>query len=137
MDRSRKFRLTLGGMLVLVAVIAVGIAAWRPRGTRVVDVKVGTGPAVKAGDSVEVHYLGRLADGTTFDSSKPRGVPFVFPVGQGRVIKGWDAGLVGMRAGGVRRLSIPPEEAYGERGVPPVIPPNSTLHFEVELLKIR
>ena len=137
MEKSRRLRLSLGGMLVLVALIAVGIAVMRPRGTRVVDVKAGTGPAVKPGDTLMVHYVGRLADGTTFDSSKNRGVPFEFIVGRGSVIKGWDAGIVGMRSGGVRRLVIPPKEGYGERGAPPAIPPNATLHFEVELLKIK
>ncbi len=121
----------------MVALIAVGIAVMRPRGTRIVDVKAGKGPAVKSGDTLMVHYVGRLADGTTFDSSKNRSVPFEFIVGRGSVIKGWDAGIVGMRSGGVRRLVIPPEEAYGERGAPPAIPPNATLHFEVELLKIK
>jgi FKBP-type peptidyl-prolyl cis-trans isomerase len=137
MDKPRKFRLTLGGMLVLVALIALAVAALRPRSTEVIDVKVGMGPAAKAGDAVVVHYVGWLADGKTFDSSKARGVPFEFGVGRGMVIKGWDVGVVGMRAGGVRRLIIPPGEAYGEKGAPPVIPPNATLRFEVELLKIK
>jgi FKBP-type peptidyl-prolyl cis-trans isomerase len=105
--------------------------------TRVVDLKTGTGPQVKAGDAVRVHYVGRLADGTTFDSSKGRAQPFEFFVGRGVVIKGWDVGLVGMRAGGVRRLVIPPNEAYGRGGAPPAVPPNATLFFEVELLQIK
>ena len=137
MDKPRRLRLTLGGMLLLVALIAVGIAVMRPRGTRIVDVKVGSGPAAKAGDTVSVHYVGRLVDGTTFDSSKPRGQPFEFVVDRGMVIKGWDLGLVGMRLGGVRRLVIPPEESYGASGAPPAIPPDATLLFEVELLKIK
>jgi FKBP-type peptidyl-prolyl cis-trans isomerase len=109
----------------------------RPRGTRIIDIKTGTGPAVTTGDTVEVHYVGRLEDGKTFDSSKTRGQPFAFAVGRGRVIKGWDAGLVGMRAGGVRRLIIPPEEGYGEKGAGSVIPPNAKLIFEIELVRIQ
>jgi FKBP-type peptidyl-prolyl cis-trans isomerase len=86
---------------------------------------------------VVVHYVGQLPGGKVFDSSKARGVPFEFTVGQGRVIKGWDAGLVGMQAGGVRQLIIPPDEAYGSNGHSGLIPPNSTLQFEIELLSIR
>jgi FKBP-type peptidyl-prolyl cis-trans isomerase len=135
MQRPR-LRLTIGGMLILVAVIAVGVAYLRPRHTQVEDVKVGTGPAVKPGDLITVHYVGTLPGGKEFDSSRPRGQPFTVPVGAGRVIQGWDVGLLGMQAGGVRRLVIPPEEAYGEKGAPPVIPPNATLRFEVELLQL-
>ncbi len=135
MDRPQ-VRLTMGGMLALVALIAFGIAMFRPKTTRIVDIKVGSGPAVKAGDSVSVHYVGKLVDGKEFDSSLARNQPFEFRVGQGVVIKGWDIGLVGMQAGGVRRLVIPPEQAYGARGVPG-IPPDSTLIFDIELLKIR
>lgn len=137
MEKPSRLRLSLGGMLLLVALIAVGIAVMRPRGTRVVDLKAGTGPAARAGSTLLVHYVGRLEDGSTFDSSKGRGVPFEFVVGRGSVIEGWDSGILGMRAGGVRRLIIPPEEAYGEQGAPPAIPPDATLTFEVELLKVR
>ena len=136
-DKPRKLRLTLGGMILLVAAIAVGIDYFRPRGTKIDDVKVGQGPAVKPGDTVTVHYVGRLPDGKVFDSSKGRGQPFEVVVGGGRVIKGWDVGLIGMQAGGVRQLAIPPEEAYGKRGVPPLIPPNAKLLFEVELIRIQ
>jgi FKBP-type peptidyl-prolyl cis-trans isomerase len=135
MSKLKRPRLTLAGMIFLVALIALGIDAFRPRVTKIVDVKLGTGPAVKPGDEVEVHYVGKLVSGKEFDSS--RGRPFGFGVGRGMVIKGWDIGLVGMQAGGVRQLTIPPREAYGERGAPPVIPPNSTLLFEIELLKIK
>jgi FKBP-type peptidyl-prolyl cis-trans isomerase len=135
MPRTR-LRLTIGGMLILVALIAVGFAYLRPRHTQVEDVKVGTGPAVKSGDLVTVHYVGTLPGGKEFDSSRPRGQPFTVPVGAGRVIRGWDIGLIGMQVGGVRRLVIPPEEGYGAKGVPPVIPPNATLRFEVELLQV-
>jgi FKBP-type peptidyl-prolyl cis-trans isomerase len=135
MTRTR-LRVPIGGMLILVALIAVGLAYLRPRHTQVEDVKVGTGPAVKSNDLLTVHYVGTLPGGKEFDSSKPRGQPLTFPVGAGRVIRGWDIGLIGMQAGGIRRLVIPPEEAYGRKGVSPVIPANSTLHFEVELLNI-
>ncbi len=137
MDKPRRLRLTLGGMLIIVALIAVGLAVFRHQRTKIVDVKIGTGPVVKTGDTVTVHYVGRLVDGKKIDSSKDRGVPFDFVVGKGMVIKGWDVGLLGMRSGGVRKLTIPPEEGYGETGAPPAIPPDSTLLFEVELLKVK
>ena len=100
------------------------------------DIKVGEGPAVKAGDKVSVHYIGTLQDGTEFDNSKKRGTPFEFTVDGGQVIKGWDEGLLGMQVGGQRILVIPPEKAYGEAGVGP-IPPNATLVFAIELIEIR
>jgi FKBP-type peptidyl-prolyl cis-trans isomerase len=137
MSKLKRPRLTLAGMIFLVALIALAIDAFRPRVTKIVDVKLGTGPAVKPGDEVVVHYVGTLVNGKEFDSTKGRNQPFEFAVGRGIVIRGWDIGLVGMQAGGVRRLTIPPHEAYGERGAPPVIPPNSTLFFEIELLKIK
>jgi FKBP-type peptidyl-prolyl cis-trans isomerase len=101
------------------------------------DIVVGTGAPAKSGDTVSVHYVGTLADGKEFDSSKKHGKPFDFPLGQGRVIKGWDEGVAGMKVGGKRKLVIPPSLAYGPGGHPPVIPPNSTLTFEVELLGIN
>lgn len=100
------------------------------------DIKIGTGDEVKAGDTVEVHYVGKLQSGEEFDSSKKRGVPFEFTVGEGRVIAGWEQGLVGMKVGGERILVIPPELAYGNRAVGP-IPPNSTLVFSIELIAIK
>ncbi len=103
--------------------------------TTINEVKTGAGPAAKAGDTVHVHYVGTLADGTEFDSSRKRGRPFSFTLGRGQVIRGWDLGVAGMCPGGVRTLVIPPDEGYGGRAVGP-IPPNSTLHFEVELIKI-
>lgn len=105
-------------------------------GLKYEDVKAGTGDTAEAGKSVSVHYTGWLTNGTKFDSSKDRGQPFEFPLGGGRVIRGWDEGVQGMKVGGVRKLTIPPELGYGARGAGGVIPPNATLVFEVELLKV-
>ena len=101
------------------------------------DVTIGTGPAVENGDTVAVHYVGTLQDGTEFDSSVKRGTPFEFTVGAGQVIQGWEEGVVGMQVGGKRVLVIPPAMAYGEAGFPPVIPPSATLVFTIELLAIN
>ena len=98
--------------------------------------KEGSGVAVKAGDYIVVNYVGTLADGTKFDSSIDINRPFAFTVGNGDVIKGWDTGVIGMKLGEKRKLTIPPELAYGELGRPPVIPQNATLTFEIDLLKI-
>ncbi|MBX3198854.1 MAG: FKBP-type peptidyl-prolyl cis-trans isomerase [Labilithrix sp.] len=100
------------------------------------DVTVGSGRAVKAGDTVKVHYVGTLTDGTEFDQSRKRGQPFSFKVGSGMVIKGWDQGLVGMKVGGKRRLTIPPDLAYGDRGAG-TIPPKSTLLFDIDLMAVE
>lgn len=101
------------------------------------DTVVGDGAEAKAGDTVSVHYTGWLDDGTKFDSSKDRNQPFSFNLGAGMVIKGWDEGVAGMKVGGTRKLTIPPELGYGARGAGNVIPPYSTLIFEVELLGIE
>ncbi|MFN8092093.1 MAG: FKBP-type peptidyl-prolyl cis-trans isomerase [Vicinamibacteria bacterium] len=100
------------------------------------DLVVGTGAEAVAGDTLTVHYTGWLADGTKFDSSYDRGTPYVFRLGAGAVIAGWDQGIPGMKVGGKRRLIIPPSLAYGASGRPPTIPGNATLKFEVELLAI-
>lgn len=101
------------------------------------DLVVGEGKEAKPGNDVRVHYTGWLEDGTKFDSSQDRKQPFEFGLGQGQVIQGWDQGVTGMRVGGVRRLTIPPELGYGQRGAGGVIPPNATLIFEVELLDVK
>jgi FKBP-type peptidyl-prolyl cis-trans isomerase len=105
--------------------------------TQITELTVGTGTEAKSGDSVRVHYTGWLTNGTKFDSSVDRGQPFSFVLGQGRVIKGWDLGVAGMKIGGKRKLTIPPEEGYGARGAGGVIPPNATLMFDVELLGVN
>jgi FKBP-type peptidyl-prolyl cis-trans isomerase len=106
-------------------------------GLKYEDSKVGTGDEAKAGDTVEVHYTGWLKNGKKFDSSLDRKEPFSFKLGAGQVIKGWDEGVAGMKVGGKRKLTIPPELGYGSRGAGDAIPPNSELIFEVELLKVK
>jgi FKBP-type peptidyl-prolyl cis-trans isomerase len=107
-----------------------------PSGLIVEDINIGEGAAAAAGQKVTVHYTGWLTNGAKFDSSKDRNDPFVFPLGGGRVIKGWDEGVQGMKVGGKRKLTIPPALGYGARGAGSVIPPNATLVFEVELLGV-
>ena len=110
-------------------------------GLKITDTQAGTGATPKTGQTCVMHYTGWLYQdgkkGAKFDSSVDRGQPFEFPIGTGRVIKGWDEGVAGMKVGGKRTLIIPPELGYGARGAGGVIPPNATLLFEVELLGVK
>jgi FKBP-type peptidyl-prolyl cis-trans isomerase len=118
--------------------LQANIQSYVIQGMKIEVLKEGTGEASKNGDKVTVHYVGTLENGTKFDSSIDRGTPFSFPLGAGQVIKGWDLGVLGMKVGEKRRLTIPPNLAYGETGTPGgPIPPNATLIFEVELLAIN
>jgi FKBP-type peptidyl-prolyl cis-trans isomerase FkpA len=101
------------------------------------DIKVGTGKTAVAGKKLSMHYTGWLTNGKKFDSSLDHDEPFSFTLGTGEVIKGWDEGVAGMKVGGKRQLKIPPAAGYGSRGAPPVVPPNATLIFDVELLDVK
>ncbi len=122
--------------LALLMIVAAALPDARGAELSLEDLTVGEGPAAAPGDRVSVHYEGRLLDGPLFDSSRERGQAFTFSLGRGQVIRGWEIGIEGMRVGGVRRLTIPPEYGYGNRDLG-IIPPNSTLVFEVELLGLE
>lgn len=147
-------------VILVIGILALGIAslfifritdsflpAQKPAPTKIMDttsvkelkiedIKVGNGKEVKSGDNIVINYLGTLPDGTKFDSSYDRGEPFETQIGTGQVIKGWDLGVVGMKVGGKRKLTIPPSLGYGQQAVG-AIPANSTLIFEVELVDVR
>lgn len=106
-------------------------------GLEYIEVQAGTGTQPKAGQTVSVHYTGKFQDGKVFDSSISRGDPLEFPLGRGRVIKGWDEGIALMKVGGKAQLIIPPDLAYGEHGAGGVIPPDATLVFDVELVGVK
>jgi len=137
---GRRTRLLAAG--AIVAAIGFAGAGCRKSPARTVggvlieDLKVGSGATAASGKLVSAHYTGRFPDGKTFDSSYDTGVPIDFQLGTGKVIKGWDVGIEGMRVGGKRRLTIPPELAYGARGGGP-IPPNATLVFDVDLVAVK
>jgi FKBP-type peptidyl-prolyl cis-trans isomerase len=113
------------------------MAITTPSGLIYEDMVEGTGATATAGQTVVVHYTGWLTNGTKFDSSKDRNEPFQFRLGAGQVIPGWDEGVAGMKVGGTRKLTIPPQLGYGARGAGGVIPPNAVLIFEVELLGLK
>jgi FKBP-type peptidyl-prolyl cis-trans isomerase len=119
------------------AVAAASRELVTPLGVRYVDLQLGQGDEAQTGKIVEVHYIGWLEDGTRFDSSRDREHPFTFRLGAGDALKGWDDGLLGMKVGGKRKLTIPPELGFGKQGVGSVVPPNSVLHYEFELLAVR
>lgn len=138
-------------ILIIVALFVLAFLARRGRKKRnealvalskgvnftITDVREGEGAEARVGKVVRVHYTGRLLDGRVFDSSRDRSEPFQFVLGAGRVIAGWEKGLVGMKVGGKRTLLIPPEMAYGKRGAGKAVPPNAALEFDVELLEVK
>lgn len=133
-------------MLILTSTLTLGLGGSMaeskqevitPSGLKYIDQEVGTGDVAVAGKTASVHYTGWLENGKKFDSSVDRGQPFSFPLGAGRVIKGWDEGVQGMKVGGKRKLTIPSDLGYGSRGAGGVIPANATLIFDVELLGVR
>jgi FKBP-type peptidyl-prolyl cis-trans isomerase FkpA len=149
MSRTSKL-MNLAAVVLSVILLPAGAFSETTRGANKVtelikkDTKIGTGEEATIGKAVEVHYTGWLYDpdaadkkGAKFDSSRDRGTPFSFLLGAGRVIKGWDKGVAGMKVGGQRTLIIPPEMAYGARGAGNVIPPNSALIFDVELIGLK
>jgi peptidylprolyl isomerase len=150
-SNDRKLRI---GAIIFVAVLAVAIVAYvminrrgqagtagpevtTASGLKYTDLVVGNGASPQRGQMITVNYRGTLENGTQFDSSYDKGTPYTFPLGVGRVIKGWDEGLMSMKVGGKRKLIIPSRLGYGPAGSPPNIPPNATLLFDVELLGIK
>lgn len=132
--------LLVGAAVLLVLPHRNGIAGQEittTSGLKYIDEVVGTGASPRPGATVKVDYTGTLLDGTKFDSSKDSGRPLEFVIGTGRVIKGWDEGVMSMKVGGKRRLIVPPDLGYGARGFGQSIPPNATLQFEVELLDVK
>lgn len=130
------------GIAVLVTTLAVVVSCQYPGkagpgGLRIEDQQVGAGALAEAGKTIQVHYVGYLAGGAKFDSTHDRGAPVEFVLGRGLVIPGWDRGLAGMRVGGKRKLTIPPELAYGVRGAGESVGPHATLIFDVELVGVR
>lgn len=141
---TSRYRVSLVAMVVLTFFLGGGGSmaennqeVTTPSGLKYVDQVVGTGDVAVVGKTTSVHYTGWLENGKKFDSSVDRGQPFSFPLGAGRVIKGWDEGVQGMKVGGKRKLTIPSELGYGSRGAGGVIPPNATLIFDVELIGVR
>ena len=124
-------------IIAIIGIVIIGQSTKKNQELKIEDLVIGSGAEAKPGDTVSVHYTGWLEDGTKFDSSLDRNQPFEFTLGQGQVIPGWEQGIQGMKVGGKRRLTIPPEMAYGKQGYGGVIPPNATLVFEVELLDIK
>jgi FKBP-type peptidyl-prolyl cis-trans isomerase len=146
---ARGLRLLLRPLLLATLLLAAACGADEPEapscqkspvrtesGLRFEDVRCGTGAEATDGSTLSVHYVGRLQNGERFDSSS-EGEPFQFALGAGQVIQGWDEGLLGMKVGGTRRLTVPPELAFGEEGAPPLIPPNATLVFDIELVDVE
>ncbi|MDH4082856.1 MAG: FKBP-type peptidyl-prolyl cis-trans isomerase [Nitrospira sp.] len=133
------FTLILGGEGTMAATEnnSAGQEITTSSGLKYIDQVLGTGDVAVAGKTATVHYTGWLENGKKFDSSVDRGQPFPFPLGGGRVIKGWDEGVQGMKVGGKRKLTIPSDLGYGSRGAGGVIPPNATLIFDVELLGVK
>jgi FKBP-type peptidyl-prolyl cis-trans isomerase len=124
-------------LFICIVLLVGNLYSQEPADLVIEDKLIGTGTEAVAGKKVTVHYSGFLTNGTMFDSSIPRKTPFTFILGAGEVIQGWDRGVVGMKVGGKRKLTIPSKYGYGARGAGGVIPPNSTLIFDVELLKVE